>query len=83
MVDNLWSFHGDKNQQERKLPQVEHHLSDEQKGVTWSSDLLPDVFDGDDVSELNLKIPRVKNTLALLLSPRLGLACIEIMKKNI
>lgn len=66
MVDNLWSFHGDKNQQERKLSQVEHHLSDEQKGVTWLSDLLPDVFDGDDVSELNLKIPRVKKYLSVV-----------------
>lgn len=66
MVDNLWSFHGDKNQQERKLSQVEHHLSDEQKGVTWSSDLRPDVFDGDDVSELNLKIPRVKKYLSVV-----------------
>ena len=66
MVDNLWSFHGDKNQQELKLSQVEHHLSDEQKGVTWSSDLLPDVFDGDDVSELNLKIPRVKKYLSVV-----------------
>lgn len=66
MIDNLWSFHGDKNQQERKLSQVEHHLSDEQKGVTWSSDLLPDVFDGDDVSELNLKIPRVKKYFSVV-----------------
>lgn len=66
MVDNLWSFHGDKNQQELKLSQVEHHLSDEQKGVTRSSDLLPDVFDGDDVSELNLKIPRVKKYLSVV-----------------
>lgn len=66
MVDDVWSVHGDKNQQELKLSQVEHHLSDEQKGVTWSSDLLPDVFDGDDVSELNLKIPRVKKYLSVV-----------------